>query len=206
MSSTDAYARMLATGMATLTTSEVAAVVRKSPTATSMLLTRLARSGLVSRVRPGLWLIGRAPAARYALAEALTAPYPSYVSLQTALYLHGMIEQVPGVVYVASLARTQRIRTSLGVYSIHHLAPELFDGFESRSDGSKLASPEKALFDMAYLSGGRSRAFTHVPELELPAGFRRSRLKQWIARIQAARRRSMVSARVQQLLDQADGD
>ena len=93
-----------------------------------------------------------------------------------------MIEQVPSVIYVASLARTQRIRTSVGLYSIHHLAPELFDGFETRPDGAKLATPEKALFDIAYFSGGRSRMFTHLPELELVPGFRRMKLNQWIAR------------------------
>lgn len=200
---------MLATGMATLTTSEVAAVVRKSPTATAMLLTRLARSGLVSRLRRGLWLVGQAPVDRYSLAESLTAPFPSYVSLQTAppcvSVVAGMIEQVPSVIYIASLSRTERIRTSLGVYSIHHFVPELFDGFETRPDGTKLATPEKALFDIAYLSGGRSRLFTHLPELELPARFRRARLTHWIARIEATRRRSMVTARVQRLLDQADG-
>lgn len=68
------HARMLATGMSTLTTSEVAALLRKSPTAATMTLTRLATSGLVRRLRVGLWLVGREPPARYALAEALTAP------------------------------------------------------------------------------------------------------------------------------------
>ena len=47
--------------------------------------------------------------------------------LQTALHLHGMVEQIPEVFYAVSLARTQRITTSVGSFSVHHIAPELYD-------------------------------------------------------------------------------
>jgi predicted transcriptional regulator of viral defense system len=40
-----------------------------------------------------------------------------------------MIEQVPRQVYVASLARTQQGPTSIGDFSIHHVAPELFGAY-----------------------------------------------------------------------------
>ena len=40
----------------------------------------------------------------------------------------------------------------------------LYGGFEETAAGVKLASVEKALFDLAYLSGGRSRLFTSLPE------------------------------------------
>lgn len=101
------------------------------------------------------------------------------------------------MIYLVSLARTQKIKTSVGLFSVHHIAAELFDGYESRPDGTKLATPEKALFDIAYLSGGRSRLFSHLPELELPARFRRSRLRAWTRRITASRKRSMVETRLQ---------
>ena len=72
MSASEAYARITALGVPTLETSEIAALLRMSAPATSMLLTRLAKSGLVSRIRPGLWLVDRSLGSRYALAEALT--------------------------------------------------------------------------------------------------------------------------------------
>lgn len=203
MTPTQAYARLLALGVATVETADVAAALRLSTTAASKLLARLGEAKLVMRLRSGLWLLAKNVSNPYGLAEALTAPLPSYVSLQTALYLHGMIDQVPGVFYLVSLARTQRVRTSIGVYSVHHIAPELFDGFEARPDGTKLATPEKALFDVAYLSGGRSRLFTHLPELELPARFRATQLRRWIGRIPAPRKRSMVETRVQAMLQHA---
>jgi predicted transcriptional regulator of viral defense system len=196
MNASEAYATLREVGVPVFETADVATILRVQTSAATMLLNRLAHTGLVSRLRKGQWLIGDAPPNRYALAEHVTAPFPSYVSLQTALYLHGMIDQVPAVVYVVSLSRTQRIPTSVAEYSVHHIAPELFDGFEVRADGTKLATPEKAIFDVMYLSGGRSRVFARLPELELPKRFRRTLLNTWIARIASIRRRSMVETRI----------
>lgn len=203
MRPSDAYARLLDLGVATVETADVAAALRVTTSAATKLLGRLAAAKLIVRLRSGLWLLARTARDPYSLAEAVTAPMPSYVSLQTALYLHGMIEQVPGVIYVASLARTQTIKTSAGVFSVHHIAPELFDGFEIRSDGTKVATPEKALFDVIYLSGARSRLFAHLPELELPARFRHALLRQWAMRIAAPRKRSMVETRLAAMLQRA---
>lgn len=203
MNATDAYARLLKLGIPTLETADAAAALRTTPDAARMLLTRLAASGLVTRLRKGLWMVGTTQLSRYAVVDALTAPMPSYVSLHTALYVRGLIEQVPSVIYVVSLAATQRIKASTGVYSVHHIVPELFDGYELRADGSNMATAEKALFDMAYFSSARSRLFAHVPELELPANFRRARLSKWIRRIAAPRRRSMVETRLDRMLGAA---
>jgi predicted transcriptional regulator of viral defense system len=187
-------------GVPVFETADVAAVLHMQTSAATMLLNRLARAGLMLRLRKGQWLLGDAPPNRYALAEYVTAPFPSYVSLQSALYLHGMIDQIPTVVYLVSLARSQHITTSVAEYSVHHIAPELFDGFEARPDGTKLATPEKALFDVIYLSGGRTRVFARLPELELPAKFRRSHLEAWTKRIGSSRRRSMVETRIEAVL------
>jgi hypothetical protein len=153
----------------------------------------------MTQLRSGVWLVGGAPVDQYALADFLTAPYLSYVSLQTGLYLRGLIEQVPDEVYVVSLARRRRIRTTVAVYSVHHIGPELFTGFEIKDTGARLATAEKALFDMAYFSGARTRLFSRVPELELPRGFRWRLLDQWCKRIPSVRRRSMVARRLQAL-------
>jgi predicted transcriptional regulator of viral defense system len=45
---------------------------------------------------------------RFALPERISAPYPACVSLQSALFHHGLIEQLPAALYVVTLAR--RIR------------------------------------------------------------------------------------------------
>lgn len=84
--------------------------------------------------------------------------------------------------YAVSLTKTQRLMTRVGAFSIHHLAPEVFGGFEEAGRGAKVATAEKALFDFAYLSSGRSRLFTSLLELELPRRFKRKALGRWIAK------------------------
>jgi len=178
------------------TTSDAAARLKSSIPAASQTLRRLRAAGLVRFVRRGLWTLSD-PVDPLALAEHLTAPHAAYVSLQTALYLHGMIEQIPSVTYVVSLSRTRRIRTTFGTFSVHRMAPEFFGGFEvSGRTGAKIATPEKALLDVLYLSGNRSRLFAALPELELPRRFRRGETRRWIARIPSARLRTLVTRRL----------
>src|SRR5438105_3734078 len=79
--------------------------VERSPA--TQTLKRLAAEGLVRKIRHGLWVLDPA-LDPLLLPEYLTAPLPSYVSFQSALYLRGMVSQVPEVIYVASLAQTRR--------------------------------------------------------------------------------------------------
>ena len=142
----------------------------------------------------------------YRLPEYLTAPMPSYLSLQTALHLHGMVEQIPQAFYAVSLARTQRITTRVGDFSIHHVMPALYGGFEETPNGVKLATPEKALFDLAYLSAGRSRLFNAVPELEVGARFRWRELRRWVERVGSEHARTRVLRRLWRYLgERANG-
>lgn len=191
MNAGEALGRLRRLGVPVIGTADAAAALGESGFAASKTLGRLAKAGLVERIRQGTWLIDDS-ILTYAIAEHLTAPMPAYVSLHTALHLHGMIEQIPSVVYVVSLARTQRVKTRRGTFSIHHVAPEVFGGF-TEERGFKLASPEKSLFDVAYLAGTRTRLFTRLPELALPRRFRRAELEKWLARIPSAKRRSQVA-------------
>jgi predicted transcriptional regulator of viral defense system len=129
----------------------------------------------------------------------LTAPFPAYVSFWSALARHGMIQQVPRQIFVASLDRTRRVTTAIGTYSIHHLAPELFGGYQGSEERGYLATPEKALFDTVYLRAPRGGQF-RLPELELPTRFRETELKKWTRRIARPRLRTIVSRRLEEAL------
>ena len=195
MNAREALSRLRNLRVPIIETADAAAALGQSAFAASKTLSRLAESGLLTQVRHGMWWID-GHVDPYRLAEHVTLPLPNYLSLHTALHLRGMIEQIPEVIYVVSLARTQAIVTTAATYSVHHMAPELFGGFESTREGIRLATPEKTLFDFAYLSGGRSRLFTHVPELQLARGFRWQELRRWVDRIPAARRRTLVTRRL----------
>ncbi len=115
--------------------------------------------------------------------------------------MRGLIEQIPSLLYVASLGRSRQIQTAAGAFSIHHLPPELFGGFDyDASAGAKLATAEKALFDLLYLSGTRSRRFATVPELELPRSFRIGRIRHWIRLIRSQRLRTLTARRLEELV------
>lgn len=198
MRSSQAYATLRAAGVQLLRTAEVATLLRQSPQAASKTLSRLADSGLVVAIRPGVWWTG-GPVHPHQLAEGLALPFPSYLSLHSALHLRAMIEQIPAITYVVTLGRSRRLRTPAGAFSFHHITPELFGGFDDLR-GVRVAQPEKALFDLVYLAGGRSRLKARVPELSLPRDFRQRRLEAWIARVTSARGRTLIRARLDQVL------
>jgi predicted transcriptional regulator of viral defense system len=196
-----AYADLRRLGKPVVTTRDAAARLRTTLSAASRLLSRLESGGLVLRLKHGLWSMDP-DIDPLAVPEHLTAPLPAYVSLQSALHFHGLIGQIPQVVFVASLARTRRVTTAIATYSVHRLVPEFFGGYRILPHhGVKMATPEKALLDVFYLAAARSRLFTHLPELELPPSFGVRECRRWIARIPAAYRRSMVARRLDAVLE-----
>jgi predicted transcriptional regulator of viral defense system len=183
-------------------TVDAAAALDLSGAAASKVLCRLQDAGVIEAIRKGLWWIENGAIDRYGLPEQLTAPFPSYVSLTSALQVHGLIEQVPEQTYVVSLARRQKIATCVGTYSVHHVAPEVFGGCADK-DGFKIATAEKALFDVAYLSRDASRTFARLPELTVPRGFRRKELTHWLGRIADPRRRALTEESLEGFLARA---
>jgi predicted transcriptional regulator of viral defense system len=198
MRSVDAYADLRRFGKPVVTTDEAAIRLRAKRAATSRLLKRLADAGLIERLRHGLWSL-EAGIDPLALPPYLAAPFPAYVSFQSALHLHGMLSQVPRAVYVASLGRTERVTTAVATYSIHRLAPRFFGGYQTLGSGICIATPEKALADVLYLAAARSRLFAALPEIELPRGFDARRLRPWLAKLPRYRR-SMIETRLAALL------
>ncbi len=199
MKDTAALARLQRLRKQAITTAEAALALGVSLSAASHTLSRLGASGLVHRVRHGLWAMDAA-LDPLLLPEHLTAPLPSYVSFQSALHIHGLVSQIPDVIYVASLARTRRVRTGLGTFSIHRLTPRFFGGFETMESGVRLATMEKALLDTLYLGPARSHLFGALPEVELPEGFDGREALRWLARIAPGPRRMAVTSRLQTLL------
>lgn len=195
MSTLRAYADLLALNRPVLTTAEVSSRLDIPEPSATRLLSRLARLGFVTRLKRGLWAFARTPNP-YEVVEFLTAPYPSYISLWTALHRHGLITQVPRIVYVVSLDRSKRIRTPIATYRLHHVDPRLFGGFV-HTDRTPIATPEKALFDTIYLLSTRSGGSVRVPEIEVPRNFNLKELQRWINRIPSKRRRAIVRKRIQ---------
>ena len=196
----DVHTKLLGMEVAVFQTSDAAACLNINNTHASKLLSRLSIAEHIVHLSRGLWAF-KDKVDLLALPEYLTAPFPSYVSLQSALYHHDMISQIPAITYAISIARTKRYETPLGTVSVHHVQPSFFFGFESIGKGiAKIASPEKALIDYLYLSPSKSNLFKALPELEFPKSFAVKRARRIINRIRSTRRKNLVKKLFEELL------
>lgn len=198
MRASDAYGALRTLGQPVVETREAATRLGASPRNASRILRTLEEAGLIQRIRHGLWALDP-DLDPFAVAPYLTAPFPAYVSLWSALARHDMIEQIPRSVFVTSLDRTKSIDTSIGAFSIHHIAPELFTGFDGSPDTGYLATPEKALFDTVYIRAPRGGR-VYLPELSLPAGFDTTRIEAWTEQIARPRLRTIVGRELDAVL------
>jgi predicted transcriptional regulator of viral defense system len=199
MNQLEALQRLRALATPVVETRDVAALLQVSTSSATTILRRLAQKAMIAHLSRGRWLMTE-KIDRLALPELISAPYPAYVSLQSALFHHGLIEQIPSVIYAVTPARPRRLRTPLATISFHRMPPELFQGFEllRRSD-AKVATPEKALFDLFYLAPGRSRLFAYQPELTIPRRFKWGRLKEYANLVRSPSRRAYISERIKTL-------
>jgi predicted transcriptional regulator of viral defense system len=201
MKSTDAFSELIRLQRPIIETREVAARLGLPADRVGYYLRSWENAGLVLHLHRGLWAL-HSNVDPFSVPPYLTAPFPAYVSFWSALAQHGMIEQVPRQIFVASLAQTRRVTTAVGTYSIHQLVPELFDGYSLLEGGAHIASSEKALFDTVYLRAARG-GLIFLPELELPAGFQMDRLEEWTGRITRPRLRTLVSRGLERALTAA---
>jgi predicted transcriptional regulator of viral defense system len=175
---------------------DVAALLQVSASNATTILRRLAAEDMIIHLSRGRWLVDQ-KIDRLALPELISAPDPAYISLQSALFHHGLIEQIPSILYAVTPGRPRRLRTPIATISFHRMPPELFQGFElSSASDAKIAIPEKALFDLIYLAPGRSRVFSKLPELTIPRRFQWQRLKEYTELVKSSGRRAFISDRI----------
>jgi len=175
-----------ATGSSVFTTRQIAALRGGSLSATSQALARMEQRGLVKKVTRGVWCIPDDPRfSPYSLVPLLSGGHRAYVSLISALHLHGLIEQIPAIVFAVTTGHTRVRKTSVGSYSYHRIHPQFFAGFDwyGKRQDFLVATPEKALVDSLYLSSRKGKRFRFFPEINLGAGFNFNRAGEWAERI-----------------------
>lgn len=185
------------------TTSRVAELAGMDVRNVSRDLGKLADSGQITRVRRGLWAAsGHPDFSPYAVVPYLFEEREAgYVSFFTAFSLHGMIDQIPHLIEVATRLNKKSLETPFGTYEFHQLQEALFGGWEpaDRRWSYLLATPEKAVFDALYISARKGRQFARFPDLELTEDFSQGALTDWVERIQSGSLRRAVQKRWKEL-------
>lgn len=185
------------------TTGEVAELGGMDVRNVSRDLSSLAEDGRIVRIRRGLWAItGHPDFSPYVLVPYLFEEEDAgYVSFFTALNLHGMIDQIPQLIELATRINKKSLETPVGTFEFHQLQEALYGGFEPADQrwSYLLATPEKAIFDALYISVRKGRQFARFPELEVSEGFSERTVTDWIERIEARSIRTAVVRRWKEL-------
>lgn len=135
-------------------------------------LSRWVKTGKLIQLAKGLFTLAEPYRKRtphpFVLANAMKKA--SYVSLQSALAYFGMIpEHVPTVTSVTT-QRPARVETPLGRFLFRHIKKNWFKGYRQVDLGSDqkafVATPEKALLDLVYLTPGADN-YDFLVELRL---------------------------------------
>lgn len=137
-------------------TSDLVTLAGMNLSAATHALSRLADQQILLRIKRGVWgnqlLSDLHP---YEAIPYLHAPWPTYLSLYTVLADHGVLEEVPQVIYSVSSGRSKRYQTPLGDFHFHHLPAHLMWGYEMKKSGLghyPTADVEKAFLDLVYLA------------------------------------------------------
>lgn len=196
----DAYTKLRQIEQPVIQTQDAANYLGINVVHASKLLARLCEAKRMIHLARGAWAYHDIDP--LIIPQYITAPSLTYVSLQTALYYHGMVSQIPQIIYAVSLARTRKYRTPIATISIHHMEPNFFFGYEmDEKNGLLLATPEKAILDVFYLSPAKSYLFHSLPEVEIPKGFKIGKAREMIKQISSRSRRTIVEKRFENLLE-----
>jgi predicted transcriptional regulator of viral defense system len=178
------------------TNRDILAATPNSPSAVARALAALARDGIIVQVTRGVWARPNHPDfSPYAVVPFLLGASarrggrhdaePGYVSLLSALSLHGLIDQIPRTIQIVVGGQRPPIRSPVGVYSFHRVQRDLLTGYEpgGRLANFELATPTKALFDTLYISTRRGRKHAFLPELDLSRMVSDAEMRRYIALI-----------------------
>lgn len=158
-----------------------------SPQQAQRQLSDWVRAGKLMQLRRGVYAFpppydGEQPV-RYVVANRLVRP--SYVSLQSALAHYGLIPEHVASVTSVTTARPNTLSNQFGRFLYRHIKTALFCGFRyeriSRTQSAFVATPEKALLDLIYLTpNGDDEIYISELRLQNLDGLNGDRLRQLV--------------------------
>jgi len=90
---------------------------------------------------------------------------PNYLSFESALTKHGILNLIPYTLTFATTRKTKKYTLQKQKIEFRQISPELFFGFEMKN-GMYIASPEKAFLDQVYFAT-RGKATLDFDEVDI---------------------------------------
>jgi predicted transcriptional regulator of viral defense system len=133
---------------AVYSTQQLSNLINKSKPITNVYASRLVEKGLAKKILRGKISFKDD---EYVIASQLFEP--SYISLSSALFFHGLVKQIPRYIQCVSPKNSRKYLEHGIIY--HKIPSSLFFGYEKyEKSGSYIfvADPEKAIIDAIYLN------------------------------------------------------
>ena len=110
-------------------------------------LKRWVDGGVLERVSQGVYI----PMGENFPVEKIAAQLylPNYLSFESALARHGILNMIPYTLTFATTRKTKKYRLRKHGVEFRKISPGLFFGYEMK-DGIHIAGPEKAFWDQIY--------------------------------------------------------
>ncbi|RLA71851.1 MAG: hypothetical protein DRG30_08025 [Epsilonproteobacteria bacterium] len=121
----------------------------------SLAMSRWTKKGLIRKIRNGLYVFIDRESELDVRELAGILVEPSYVSMESALHMAGLIPEVVFATTSITTKLPKSYTTYLGEVYYRHVSPKLFFGYisvEGPNQPYYLAEPEKALLDYIYLN------------------------------------------------------
>jgi predicted transcriptional regulator of viral defense system len=128
-------------------------------------LVRMVKKGLLSKVTNGYY----ANPFLYPTSDqiAMYLKKPSYISLEKALNIHGILPQTVYTYTLVTADSPHSYRVNQTIFEYHHILLPYFFGFKASSQHIYLADPEKALLDFLYFRYFREKLSNRQPVFSL---------------------------------------
>ncbi|MBU0974081.1 hypothetical protein KKD03_00055 [Patescibacteria group bacterium] len=143
----------------------------EKPSQINISLSRMAKRGDLLRIKKGLFQFPGREVDEFTLSGLIYRP--SYVSLESALHVYGMIPEEVMQVTAVTPTTTKQFRVVVGGFLYSKIQQELFFGFDKIADNHNISSyyniakPEKALLDYIYIRQVRDLSQARVDWIDV---------------------------------------
>lgn len=152
------------------------------PETAKAFLNRLKKGRIIQSLVRGkyVFLLSRKQAGDYEIANFIYTP--SYISLESALSVYGIINQFPYQVTSISLKRKKEFKIKSKVFTFSQIKDDFYKDYQKEGE-YLIATPQKAVFDFLYLVYKGSRSRKNLDLLQLGgAGLNKKSLANYVVK------------------------